>query len=55
MVRGQGIREVHILKPVRATALLGLLFTVAFSLADGAIQAIKPEVVIGGLIRLGKA
>lgn len=35
--------------------MLGSLFAVVVSLMDGPVKPVEPEVVVGGLIRLGEA
>ena len=55
VVRRQGVRELHILEVVGAAPVLGSLFAVVVSLTDGPVKPVEPEVVVGGLIRLGEA
>lgn len=35
--------------------MLGSLFAVVVSLTDGSVKPVEPEVIVGGLIRLGEA
>ena len=35
--------------------MLGSHFAVVFSLTDGPVEPVEPEVVVGGLVRLGEA
>ena len=55
VVRRRGVRKMHVLEVVGVAPVLRSLFTVVVSLTNSPVKRANPEVIVGGLICLGKA